>query len=46
MQWQPTTPPSPRRKRLAFAIAMIPVALLVIGMLVLTWQWLGTATIQ
>ena len=46
MQWEPRTPPGPRLKLLAFAIVLIPVVLIVVGVLLVVWQLLGQSTAQ
>lgn len=45
MEWQPQKPPSQSNRLLALAILAIPVTLILIGTLVLLWQFLGQANI-
>lgn len=46
MQWVPQKPASHRTKLVALTIAAIPIALLVVGTLVLAWQLLGANSAQ
>lgn len=46
MQWEPQKPPGQRTKLTVVAIAAIPIFLVVVGILVLAWQLLGSSTAQ
>lgn len=42
MQWVPQKPPGRKRKLSAIAFAAIPILVMVVGILVLVWQLLGS----
>jgi flagellar basal body-associated protein FliL len=46
MQWEPQKPAGQRTKLAVVAIAAIPIILVVVGILVLAWQLLGSSTAQ
>jgi len=46
MQWVPQKPPSQRTRLGVVAIAAIPIILVIVGILVLAWQLLGSSTAQ
>jgi hypothetical protein len=46
MQWVPQKPPSHGVKLLAFAIAAIPIALVIVAVILVVWQLLGGASLD